>query len=106
MSQLPLPMSSSKPPPTEANSKYNVPEFKVMRLEDHPVQWRNVETPEQFESVWRDTVEHTTWYDSDKECLVVFLLNTRRRLIGFNLVTLGTLDTCFAHAREIFRVAV
>jgi DNA repair protein RadC len=27
-------------------------------------------------------------------------------MTGFNLVTLGTLDTCYCHAREIFRVAV
>lgn len=85
---------------------YHVPELKVMRLEEHPVEWRIIENPEQAESIWRDTVEKASWYDPDKECLVVFLLNTRRRLLGFNLVTLGTLDTCFAHPREVFRVAI
>ena len=37
---------------------------------------------------------------------MVLILNTRRRIIGHNLVTLGSLDTCLIHAREVFRPAI
>jgi DNA repair protein RadC len=38
--------------------------------------------------------------------LVALVLNTRRRIIGHNLVALGTLDSCSTHAREVFRPAI
>ena len=40
------------------------------------------------------------------ECLVVIILNTRRRIKGHYLVSIGTLDTILCHPREIFRLAV
>jgi DNA repair protein RadC len=36
----------------------------------------------------------------------VLLLNTRRRVKGHQLVTIGTLDTILMHPREVFRVAI
>jgi DNA repair protein RadC len=36
----------------------------------------------------------------------VVLLNTRRRLIGVEKVSAGTLDTILVHAREVFRPAI
>jgi DNA repair protein RadC len=38
--------------------------------------------------------------------LVVFILNTRRRIKGHYLVSIGTMDTILCHPREIFRLAV
>jgi DNA repair protein RadC len=46
------------------------------------------------------------WFDPAKEAVVVFVLNTRRRVLGHNLVSLGGLDTSFIHVREVFRPAV
>jgi DNA repair protein RadC len=37
---------------------------------------------------------------------VVFILNTRRRIKGHYLVSIGTMDTILCHPREIFRLAV
>ena len=34
------------------------------------------------------------------------MLFRSRRIIGHNLVTLGSLDTCLIHAREVFRPAI
>ncbi len=36
----------------------------------------------------------------------MLLLNTRRRIRGHHLVSIGTLDTILVHPREVFRVAV
>lgn len=46
------------------------------------------------------------YFDPERECLVVILLNTRRRVKGHQLVTIGTMDTLLVHSREVFRLAV
>lgn len=38
--------------------------------------------------------------------MVVLMLNTRRRIKGHYLVSVGTLDTLLVHPREIFRLAI
>src|SRR4029434_2947592 len=39
-------------------------------------------------------------------CLVVLILNTRRRIRGHYLVSIGTLDTILVHPREVFRLVI
>jgi DNA repair protein RadC len=41
-----------------------------------------------------------------RERFVVFWLNTDNRVIGFEIVSEGILDSCVAHPREIFRGAI
>jgi DNA repair protein RadC len=36
----------------------------------------------------------------------VLLLNTRKRVKGHQLVSIGTMDTLLVHAREVFRAAI
>jgi DNA repair protein RadC len=78
-------------------------EFKVMRVRECPTPSTLVETPEQAAAYWRANVQTADWFDPSKEAFVVLVLNTRRRILGHNLVTLGTLDTCTVHPREVFR---
>jgi DNA repair protein RadC len=40
------------------------------------------------------------------ECFVILMLNTRRRVKGHQLLTIGTMDTLLVHPREVFRAAV
>ena len=65
-----------------------------------------IDTPEQAVAYWRANLPAADWYDPSKEMFVVLALNTRRRLIGHNLVTLGTLDTCTVHPREVFKPVI
>ncbi len=37
---------------------------------------------------------------------MVFILNTRRRVKGHYLVSIGTMDTILCHPREVFRLAI
>ena len=80
-------------------------EFKILRVRECPP-GQNIETPEQAAAYWREHIPRADWYDPAKEAFVVLVLNTRRRIIGHNLVTLGTLDTCTVHCREVFRPAI
>src|SRR3954463_7085168 len=65
-----------------------------------------IDTPERAAEYWRDNIPQAEWYDPAKEAVVVLILNTRRRIIGHNLVTLGSLDTCLISPREVFRPAI
>jgi DNA repair protein RadC len=78
-------------------------EFKVMRLREAVADADLIDTPERAVSYWQANVPKAEWYDPDKEAFVVLVLNTRKRILGHNLVTLGSLDTCHVHPREVFR---
>ncbi len=62
-----------------------------------------VETPERAFEYWKANVPTATWFDPMKEAFVVLVLNTRRRIIGHNLVALGSLDSVPVRALEVFR---
>jgi DNA repair protein RadC len=38
--------------------------------------------------------------------LAVLLLNTRRKVKGHQIISIGTMDTILVHPREVFRVAI
>ncbi len=78
-------------------------EFKVLRVRECAVESPIIDTPERAFEYWKTNIVKADWYDPCKEAFVVLVLNTRRRIIGHNLVTLGTLDSCQIHPREVFR---
>ena len=78
-------------------------EFKVMRVRECPFASALIDTPERAVEYWRQHIVTADWYDECKEALVVLILNTRRRIIGHNLVTLGNLDSCVVRPLEVFR---
>jgi DNA repair protein RadC len=86
----------------------------------HPAEWRIValrecpmpeamqmcDTPQKAADYWRQTVATTPYFNPECECFVVLLLNTRRRVKGHQLISIGTLDTILVHPREVFRGAL
>jgi hypothetical protein len=80
-------------------------EFKIVRLRECPVDSPIMDNPEHLKSFWRQHVATAPWFNADHECLVVFLVNTRRRLIGFESVSQGTLDALLFRTSEVFRLA-
>ncbi len=87
---------------------FNPKEFKVMALRDCPVpeSLQVCETPDNAADYWRLHVATNPYYTPDCECLVVLLLNTRRRIKGHQLVTIGTMDTLLVDPKIVFRSAV
>ena len=81
-------------------------EFKVMRVRECLAEPALIDTPERAVEYWHANIATADWFDPAKEAFVVVVVNTRRRIIGHNLVTLGTLDTCQVHAREVFRPVI
>ena len=64
------------------------------------------DNPEIVAQYWRNNIPKADWFDPMKEALVVLVLNTRKRIIGHNLVALGSLDTCPVVPLSVFRPAL
>lgn len=86
--------------------KYSFAEITVKTVRLHEPSAQPTDQPVKIRELWEKYVTASSWYDPDKEAMVVFLLNTRLNCIGFNLVSLGTLSETSAHPREIFRAAI
>ena len=86
----------------------NPKEFKVTALRDCPVPSNLLicETPDHAAAYWRMHIESHPYFDPERECFVVLLLNTRKRVKGHQLVTIGLMDTLLVHPREVFRAAI
>ncbi len=87
---------------------FNPKEFKVIALRECPLPeaMQTCEQPQQVADYWKLHIATHPYFNPDCECLVVLLLNIRKRVKGHHLVTIGTMDTLLVHPREVFSVAV
>jgi DNA repair protein RadC len=87
---------------------FNPKEYKVTPLRDCPVpdEMLLCDTPEKAVEYWHLHVETGAYFNPECECLVVLLVNTRRRVKGHQLLTMGTKDTLLVNTSEVFRTAV
>ena len=83
-------------------------EFKVMSLRDCPVPSEMLvcETPKQVVDYWRLHIATAPHFNPECECMAVLMLNTRKRVKGHQLLSIGTMDTILVHPREVFRCAI
>ena len=86
-------------------SKYLPHEFKVICVREC-VGTELILSPEQAVKYWRENIPQAPWFDPMKEAFVVLVLNTRKRILGHNLVALGSLDTCPVTPLQVFRPAI
>ena len=83
-------------------------EYKVTALRECPTPeaMQHCETPDKAADYWRMHIATHPHFNPDCECLAVLLLNTRKRIKGHQLVSIGTMDTILVHPREVFRLAI
>jgi hypothetical protein len=86
----------------------NSKEFKVVSLRECPLPQDLLlcDTPQKAFDYWNLHVTNIPHFNPECECFVVLMLNTRRRVKGHQLLSIGTLDTILIHAREVFRAAI
>ena len=91
-----------------SKSQFNPKEFKIQALREcpTPAEMQLCDTPDKAADYWRQHVVTHPYFNRDVECLVVLLVNTRRKIMGHCLISTGTLDTLLVHQREVFRPAV
>jgi DNA repair protein RadC len=78
---------------------------KVLRVGE-PGPAMRINAPDVARRFWNRVIRKQTWFDKDKEHLIVLLLSTRYDVQDYSLVSIGTLNASLAHPREIFRAAV
>lgn len=82
-------------------------EFKVQKVRVCEVPAPlSVATPEEAATLWRNGPAQSDWYDEDKECIVVFGMNTKLQCKGFYLIALGTINECLARIAEILKPVI
>lgn len=91
--------------PTKASVAYREFTIKVVRVCEPPAQM-SCDTPALVYDAWHKGPAQSDWYDETKECIVVFMLNTKLRLMGFQLISLGSINECTARITEILRPCI
>ena len=94
-----------KPRRTKAGITYsNLGQFRVLSVADQPPPPPLLlDAPDSVVEAWRTLVVPNPWFDPEKEHMVVFVLNTRLGLKGWNVVSVGTVNETTCHPREVLR---
>jgi DNA repair protein RadC len=66
---------------------------------------RTLDHPQAIADLW-PMISGTPDFRDGQENVVVIYLNTRRGYLGHSVVSVGTVDQCTVHPREVFRGAV
>ena len=105
MTQLDL--LSWRPPPESPARTNGAHEWKIVSVrETAPETLPVCDIPQQAVDYWRAHIATAAHFNPDVECLAVLLLNTKLRVRGHHLVSIGSLNETVAHPREVFRAAV
>ena len=98
MNEIPSPRRS------KSGIRYsNLGHFRVQCVGECPAVEMKIDSPESVAAAWQAHVSTAPWFDPEKEHIVVFVLNTRHMLKGWNVVSVGTINESVAHPREILR---
>jgi DNA repair protein RadC len=83
-------------------------EWKVVSVREciAPEYMRRISSPLDAANYWRQHIATAPQFNPDVECLAVLLLNTKLRVKGHHIASVGILNETMASPREIFRVAV
>jgi DNA repair protein RadC len=80
-------------------------EIKVSRIAETVGQY-SATSPDEAVKYWKDNIENKDWYDPEREMLIVLVVNTRFRILGHSIVSIGTLNESICHNRDIFRPVI
>jgi DNA repair protein RadC len=95
------------PKQTNWLAKLNGGEFKVCRLQDAPLRESAVmDNPQSIVDYLRPMLSESIAYRPNTENFIVVHLSTRKRPIGWEVISNGTLDTLLVHPREVFKSAI
>lgn len=81
-------------------------EFKILRLQECSAHPTTIDTPEAIVDYVRPLLVDSVIFNADVENLMLVVLSTRRKPIGFRILSQGTLDTLLVHPREVYRSAL
>jgi len=87
---------------------FNPKEYTVTALRDCPVPAEMLicQEPDQVAAYWRLHIEKHPYFDPERECVAVLLLNGRKRVKGHQLLTMGSTTTAHVEIGLVFRSAI
>ncbi len=83
-------------------------EWKLVALRECPMPESMMlcDKPEIAAVYWRTHIVQHPHFNPECECFAVLWLNTRKRIRGHQLISIGTMDCLLVHPREVFRGAI
>ncbi len=83
-------------------------EWKVVAVRQcpSPDELLHCDTPAQAVEYWRGNIATAPHFTAECECFAALLLNTKFRVRGHHLVSIGSINETMAAPREVFRAAV
>jgi hypothetical protein len=98
----------AEPDKTPSAHLFNAREFKVVCLREVPLpdDLALCHVPSKAADFWNHIIATSPTHKPDVESFYILILNTRRKVTGYHLVSNGTLDTILVHPREVFRPAI
>lgn len=87
---------------------YAASEYKVVSLRECPCpeDMAMCDTPEKAQAYWMAHVQTAPSFNPEVENMVVLMLNTKMRIKGHYVVSIGTLNSTMISPREVFRAAI
>ena len=55
---------------------------------------------------WNEVVTKASWFDAEKECVVILLLNRKNRIVNWNMISVGSATGALCAPREVLRSAL
>ena len=94
--------------PANWSERYIAKEFKVVALRECPLSKyvHLCDGPSKAAEYWRLNIATNPYFNSECECMAVLILDSRHCVKGHQLISIGTMDTCLVHGREVFRGAI
>lgn len=80
-------------------------EICVKIVRETPVDYIT-DKPTAIVEYWKDNVRGMSSFDSEKEFLVVLILDSKLKVKAHSVVSMGLLNQTLVHAREVFRPAI
>ena len=82
-----------------------ISQIKVQTVRESPVAYF-VRSPSDVQNIWDNEITKSIMFEPEKEMFFVLMSNTRNRIISYNLVSMGSLDSTIVEPREVFRPAI
>jgi DNA repair protein RadC len=86
-----------------------IKEIKVLTVSEESAENYNsdlLNSPEKAKEFFQSVIEKCSWFDPEKECFVVLILDRKNRIKTYNLISLGSQSGTFCGPREVFRAAI
>jgi DNA repair protein RadC len=103
MNSAPSLFPEYEPPKKKENPYSRLQVVRVALVKERPVIYNTekLTTPAQVAEAFR-----ALFGDIDREAFVLFLLDGKNRIVSCNVVTIGSLNQCIVHPREVFKPAI